>query len=66
MVQNTFSLTDLRFVHRVVVGNDNPEVQPLFKRLSKGKDYRPGKKFLPAEHRGAPGSHAVYRLPCGI
>ena len=25
MVQNTFSLTDL---HRVVVGNDNPEVQP--------------------------------------
>lgn len=28
VVQNTFSLTDIRYVHRVVVGNDNPETQP--------------------------------------
>lgn len=28
VIQNTFSLTDIRYVHRVVVGNDNPETQP--------------------------------------
>ena len=28
VVQDTFSLTDIRYVKRVVVGNDNPEVQP--------------------------------------
>ena len=28
VVQNAFSLTDIRYVHRVVVGNDNPETQP--------------------------------------
>ncbi|MDE7434602.1 MAG: hypothetical protein K2N01_02085 [Lachnospiraceae bacterium] len=27
-MQNTFSLADIRYVHRVVVGNDNPETQP--------------------------------------
>lgn len=26
--KNAFSLTDVRYVHRVVVGNDNPEQQP--------------------------------------
>lgn len=27
-VDNTFSFTDIKYVHRVVVGNDNPEQQP--------------------------------------
>lgn len=28
MDNNTFSYTDVKYVHRVVVGNDNPEQQP--------------------------------------
>lgn len=28
MVRDTFSLTDIGYVHRVVVGNDDPETQP--------------------------------------
>lgn len=28
MVQNSFSLSDVKYVHRVVVGNSNPEAAP--------------------------------------
>lgn len=39
VVNNTFSLTDIRYVHRVVVGNDNPEVQPDEEKYKRQLEY---------------------------
>jgi len=39
VVQDTFSLTDLRYVKRVVVGNDNPETQPDEEKYKKQMEY---------------------------
>lgn len=38
-VQDTFSLTDIRYVHRVVVGNDNPETQPDEEKYKRQLEY---------------------------
>lgn len=35
MAQNQFSLTDVRYVHRVVVGNSNPETAPDEEKYAK-------------------------------
>lgn len=39
VVQDTFSLTDIRYVKRVVVGNDNPEAQPDEEKYKKQMEY---------------------------
>lgn len=39
VVQDTFSLTDIRYVKRVVVGNDNPETQPDEEKYKKQMEY---------------------------
>ncbi len=39
VVQDTFSLTDIRYVHRVVVGNDNPETQPDEEKYKRQLEY---------------------------
>lgn len=39
VVQDTFSLTDIRYVHRVVVGNDNPETQPDEEKYKRQQEY---------------------------
>ena len=39
VVQDTFSLTDIRYVKRVVVGNDNPETQPDEEKYKKQMVY---------------------------
>lgn len=39
MVQTTFSLTDIGYVHRVVVGNDDPETQPNEEKYKQQEAY---------------------------
>lgn len=39
MVQSTFSLTDIGYVHRVVVGNDDPETQPNEEKYKQQEAY---------------------------
>ena len=39
MVQSTFSLMDIGYVHRVVVGNDDPETQPNEEKYKQQEAY---------------------------
>lgn len=39
MVQSTFSLTDIGYVHRIVVGNDDPETQPNEEKYKQQEAY---------------------------
>lgn len=39
MTQEKFSLTDIRYVHRVVVGNSDPETQPDEEKYKKQQAY---------------------------